>query len=96
MTNWEYMFIGLTVGGRTFADGFASFHSEVGHAGADGWEAVGEIRLAVQAEIRDGGEDPNPRLLLLKRPIPPTFTPTVTTVTVGASASSPGGTPPGG
>jgi len=89
MTKFEYMFIDLTVGARTIADGFASFRSEVGQAGADGWEAVGEIRVDIRAEIREGTEDPNPRLLMLKRPVPPTLTETFTTVSRATSASGP-------
>ena len=81
MNNWEYMFIDLSIGARTIAAGLTSFYSEVGQAGADGWEAVGEIRVNVQAEIREGTEDPSPRLLMLKRPVPPTLTPTFTTAT---------------
>ncbi len=38
MTNWGYMFIDLSIGARTIADGFASFYSELGQAGADGWK----------------------------------------------------------
>ena len=85
MTNWEYMFIELSIGARTIPDGLTNFYSEVGQAGADGWEAVGEIRVNVQAEIREGSEDPSPRLLMLKRPVPPTFTPTFSTATRAAS-----------
>ena len=85
MNNWEYMTIDLTIGARTIADGFVAFRSEVGQAGADGWEAVGEIRVDVQAEIREGTEEPSHRLLLLKRPAPPAFTETFATVTVGAT-----------
>ena len=96
MTNWGYMFIDLSIGARTIADGFASFYSELGQAGADGWEAVGEIRVNVHAEIREGTEDPNPRLLMLKRPVPPTFTPTYSTATRATIASSPSRTAPGG
>jgi hypothetical protein len=96
MTNWEYMFINLSIGARTIADGMASFYAEVGQAGADGWEAVSEITVNVQAEIREGTEDPNPRLLMLKRPVPPTFTQTFTTATRATSASGPSRTGPGG
>jgi hypothetical protein len=69
MTNWEYMFIHLSVEAPTTIEGFENFYSEVGRAGADGWEAVREIRVDVQAEIREGSIAPTARLLMLKRPL---------------------------
>jgi len=70
VTNWEYMFIDLSFEAPTTIEGFENFYSEVGQAGADGWEAVGEIKLDVQAQIREGSIAPTARLLMLKRPLP--------------------------
>jgi hypothetical protein len=65
------MFIHLSiVDAPTTTEGFENVFSEVGQAGADGWEAVGEIRVDVQAEIREGSTAPTARLLMLKRPLP--------------------------
>jgi hypothetical protein len=59
MTHWEYKFIDLH---KDMYDDFKRVAAEVRQAGADGWEAVGQVTMTCP-----GVTVP---MLLLKRPVP--------------------------
>jgi hypothetical protein len=77
MTRWEYKYLdlyrfapqGTTSGSpQTATDVFATFSAEMAKAGAEGWEAVGEVRVAFQPYVGHTGST-DVRVVLLKRPM---------------------------
>lgn len=66
MTRWEYWFILLQQSKADPHDAYGDFLSEVRKAGAEGWEAVGEVTVRFQTG-RGTSQGPMP-LLMFKRP----------------------------
>ncbi|MFI5909977.1 hypothetical protein [Dactylosporangium sp. NPDC051541] len=66
MTTWEYRYIDLYRGdGRDIQDAFDEFTAEMRRAGAEGWEAVGEVN--VQAGRPGRSDLASLRTVLMKR-----------------------------
>lgn len=72
---WEYRTISLYLG--TPAE-FGDWFEEVQAAGREGWEAVGEIHVLYPTPRAASGNNTSVRLLLFKRPLVGTATPTKT------------------
>jgi hypothetical protein len=60
---WEYMHISLYKNDRDLNGALVLFKSELGAAGAQGWEAVGAINVGA-------ADKKSAMVLLLKRPAP--------------------------
>lgn len=74
VTKWEYAFVDLYRGEVVEGyDAFADLKSEIEALGADGWEAVGEVRLAfdqkTEPAMSSGKPGGNVAILMFKRPL---------------------------
>ena len=69
MTRWEYKFVELFRGKQVRGStGFAAFEEEMQIAGAEGWEAVGEVSVTYHPEGKLYGYSCSISSVLLKRP----------------------------